>query len=193
MKKQSKQLLILLGVLVVLAAAFFGLKQYNKVQSEKETEAADADEIVVDEAEEDIIRLTYDYEGETYSFEKEEDTWYYTEDRSVSIAQSFIRNLVYAVAPLEAEQKIENVTDMSQYGLGDSERTIQFETAGTSYIFEIGNYNDVTDVYYISKLSENTVYAVQQGTITVFDKTLEDLIADTETESESAEETVQSQ
>lgn len=185
MRKQSGQLLILLGVLVVLAAALIGLKQYNQVRSERETELTDAGEMVVDVSEEDIVKLKYDYEGETYSFEKKEDTWYNTEDSSVSIIQSVITNMVYAVAPLEAEAKIENVSDMSQYGLGDSGRTIQFETAGASYIFEIGNYNAVTDVYYISKLSENTVYAVKQSTITVFDKSLEDIVADTETESDA--------
>ena len=185
MRKQSGQLLILLGVLVALAAALIGLKQYNQVESERKAGITDVGEMIVDVAEEDILKLKYDYEGETYSFEKKEDTWYDTEDSSVNIIQSVISNMVDAVAPLVAEEKIEKVSDMSQYGLGDSKRTIQFETAETKYIFEIGNYNAVTDVYYISIPSENTVYAVKQSTITVFDKALEDIAADTEAESDA--------
>lgn len=187
MKKQSGQLLILLIVLVVLAAAFFGLKQYNKVQSEKPEESTA--ETIVDVAKEDVVKLTYDYEGETYSFEKADDTWYYAEDHSLALMQYLISNMLSQVAPLEAEQIIENVTDMAQYGLDEPSRTISYETENASYIFQVGNYNSVTSVYYICKPSENTVYAVSSGVVSIFNKTLDDLLDTVESTEETGAET----
>lgn len=181
MKKQSGQLLILLLVLAGLTAAFFGLKQYNKVQSEKEE---DDGITIFDTERDDIVKLTYDYEGETYCFEKEDDTWYDAEDHTLNIEQYLIKNMLSSVAPLKAEQIIENVTDMNQYGLAEPSRTIQYETEDAAYVFEVGDYNSVSSVHYIRKPGENTVYAVSSSTVTVFNKTKDDLINTTAEESE---------
>lgn len=180
MKNQSKQLVLLLVLLLCLTAGFFGLKQYNKVQSEKTEE----DTITVtDAAKEDVIRFTYDYEGKTYSFEKEEDTWYYAEDHSLTINQNSINAMVNRIAPLKAEQAINDVEDLSQYGLEDPAKQIQFETAADSYTLELGNFNDVVSVYYARLSSDNTVYTVLSPVMTVFNRDLEDLVEETEEES----------
>ena len=182
MEKQSKHLLILLLVLVVLAAAVLGLRHYNNT-AQNETEEEETGEVIVDVSEDDVVRLTYDYEGVSYAFEKEDDTWYYADDHSISITQYKITNMIAKVAPLTAQQVIENVTNMTQYGLEDPERTISFETEGASYIFAVGDYNSVSGVYYICKPSENTVYAVSSSVVSIFDKSLEDVTEETEEES----------
>lgn len=194
MKKQQKQLLILLVILVALAAAFLGLKQYNKAQSEKPQE--DEGITVANLNKDEIIRFSYDYEGETYYFEKEEDTWYDAEDHSLTLKQSGITAKLAKVSPLKAEQVIENVTDMTQYGLDEPSKTLSFETATESVIFYIGDYNSVSQVYYLCKPSETTVYTVQAQYVTVFDYALEDLVEESdeatveETMAEEAEESV---
>lgn len=172
-------MLVLVLALALLVAAFFGLKQYNKTQSEKGEE--ETGEVVVDIDKDDVIKLTYDYEGETYTFEKVDDTWYYAEDHSQKITQFLIGNMTSMVAPLKAEQIIENVTDMSQFGLAEPSRTISFETADASYIFEVGDLNSVSKVYYLRQPSETTVYAVQSGVVSIFNKTLEDVVMPEET------------
>lgn len=188
MNKQAKQMTVLLVILAVLVAAFFGVKQYNKVQSEKPKE--DTGETVVDVAEDDIVKISYDYNGETYTFEKQDGTWYYADDHSLPIYQYLIKNMVGQIAPLKAQQTIENVTDMSQYGLAQPERTITFETSDASYIFEVGDYNTVSSVHYLCKPSETTVYAVSATTVNVFNKDLDDLVDNTdETETETTEVT----
>lgn len=186
MEKQSKHLLILLLVLVVLAAAVLGLRHYNNTaRNEAEEETG---EIIADVSKDDVVKLTYDYEGITYTFEKEDDTWYYADDHSVNVTQYQITNMISKVAPLTAEQVIEDVTNMTQYGLADVQRTIGFETEGASYIFEVGDYNSVSGVYYIRKPSENIVYAVDSAVVSIFNKSLEDVTEEEETEEESTEE-----
>ena len=67
---------------------------------------------------------------------------------------------------------------MSQYGLADPERTIQYETADRSVIINVGNLNSMTSQYYIAFPSEMKVYAVTTNVVTGFNYTLEDLVED---------------
>ncbi len=186
MKNQSKQLMTLLLVLVFLVAGFVGLKQYNKVQSEKPKE--DDTITIIDVAKEDVVKFSYDYEGVTYSFEKEDDTWYYADDHSITLNQNSINAMVNRIAPLTAEQVITDVTDMTQYGLDEPAKRIQFETVTASYIVELGDFNDVASVYYAKLPSESTVYTVMSPVMTVFNRDLEDLVEEVE---ESAEESTE--
>ena len=179
----------MLLALVVLAAVFLGLRQYNKNESADTSATEDTDETVLDVDYDDITNFSYVYEGETYSFEKEEDTWYYTGDHSLNLNQNRIKAMLLKVAPLKVNQVIENVTDMSQYGLADPERTIQYETADRSVIINVGNLNSMTSQYYITFPSEMKVYVVATNVVTGFNYTLEDLVEETTEETESTEAT----
>jgi len=185
MKKQQRQLFVLVGVLVVLLCAFLGLKQYNKAQADKPVEE-DEKIFVIDAAAEDVTQLAYDYEGENCAFEKEEDTWYAAQDHSLNIKQTRVTSMVNGIAPLEASQVIENVTDLAQYGLTEPQKTITVETAAKSYILYVGDKNDLTSSYYVCFPSTSTVYVVSATNINRFNYGLEELVEE-ETET-SAEE-----
>lgn len=188
MKKQRKQLILLVAVLVLLAAAVPGVRYLNERQEAEAAEAADAEQdsvVVIDAAYEDVVKFSYDYEGETYSFEKSEDTWHAAEDPSLSLKEYSIKNMLSGVAPFDALQVIENVTDFSQYGLDEPQRTISFETSSASYILHVGDHNTLTGTYYVCMPSEATVYVVEQTVVTRFNQTLEDL---TETAAEESGE-----
>lgn len=185
MKKKQRQMIGMLLALVVLAAAFLGIRQYNQNASSTASTTEDTQETVLDVNSDDITSFSYVYEGGTYSFEKEDDTWYYADDHSLNLKQERIKAMLLKVAPLKVNQVIENVTDMSQYGLANPERTIQYETADRSVIINVGNLNSMTSQYYIAFPSEMTVYAVTTNVVTGFNYTLDDLV---EVE-ESTEET----
>ncbi len=177
----------MLLALVVLAAAFLGIRQYNKNASSTTSTAEDTQETILDVNSDDITSFSYVYDGETYSFEKEDDTWYYADDHSLNLNQERIKAMILKVAPLKVNQVIENVTDMSQYGLANPERTIQYETADRSVIINVGNLNSMTSQYYIAFPSEMTVYAVTTNVVTGFNYTLDDLVEETTEETETAE------
>ena len=177
----------MLLALVVLAAAFLGIRQYNKNASSATSTTEDIQETVLDVNSDDVTSFSYVYEGETYAFEKEDDTWYYTDDHSLNLNQERIKAMILKVAPLKADQVIENVTDMSQYGLADPERTIQYETADRSVIINVGNLNSMTSQYYIAFPSEMKVYVVATNVVTGFNYTLDDLVEETTEATETAE------
>ena len=177
----------MLLALVVLAAAFLGIRQYNKNASSENSTTEDTQETVLDVNSDDITSFRYVYEGETYAFEKEDETWYYADDHSLNLNQERIKAMILKVAPLKADQVIENVTDMSQYGLANPERTIQYETADRSVIINVGNLNSMTSQYYIAFPSEMKVYAVTTNVVTGFNYTLDDLVEETTEATETAE------
>lgn len=179
----------MLLALVVLAAVFLGIRQYNKNIASATSTTEDTQETVLDVNSNDITSFRYVYEGETYAFEKEDETWYYTDDHSLNLNQERIKAMILKVAPLKADQVIENVTDMSQYGLADPERTIQYETADRSVIINVGNLNSMTSQYYIAFPSEMKVYVVATNVVTGFNYTLDDLVEETTEETESTEAT----
>lgn len=177
----------MLLALVVLAAAFLGIRQYNKNASSATSTTEDTQETVLDVNSDDITSFSYVYEGETYAFEKKDETWYYTDDHSLNLNQERIKAMILKVAPLKADQVIENVTDMSQYGLANPERTIQYETADRSVIINVGNLNSMTSQYYIAFPSEMKVYVVATNVVTGFNYTLDDLVEETTEATETAE------
>lgn len=187
MKKKQRQMIGMLLALVVLAAVFLGIRQYNKNASSATSITEDTQETVLDVNSDDITSFRYVYEGETYAFEKEDETWYYADDHSLNLNQDRIKAMILKVAPLKADQVIENVTDMSQYGLADPERTIQYETADRSVIINVGNLNSMTSQYYIAFPSEMKVYALTTNVVTGFNYTLDDLVEETTEATETAE------
>lgn len=182
MKKQKKQMILLLGILVLFIAAFIGLKLYNNAQANKEEEIEG--DIIIEMEYMDTELLIYDYEGETYSLERIDDVWYVTGDHSQNVKQYRIKAMLTAVAPLVAEQTIENVTDFSQYGLDNPQKTITFGDDMQQYTMYVGNINSMTSTYYISlDLNSSTVYAVDTACVTRFNFAIEDLVDAEEVES----------
>lgn len=129
--------------------------------------------------------------GETYRFEKKDDTWYDAEDETLNIYQARITAMLVKVANLSAEQTISDVIDLSQYGLETPERYVEFSTADATYRLNFGNLNSMTSQYYVAFDGETSVYAVTTNVVTGFNYTLEDLIEEdeeTQAETEDTEE-----
>lgn len=182
MKKQRLQLIALVVVLAVLAGGYLILKQYNKAQSEKPEETEG--EAIVGINQEDIVKLSYDYEDNSYEYEKEDGTWYYVPNHDLNLMQYRLENMAGELAGLTALETISDVTDLTQYGLDEPSRTLAFETTGESFLFNVGDYNEIAGVYYISRPSTTTVYAVESSFLSAFDADVLDLV---EAEEESTE------
>lgn len=175
MKKQKIQLAAMLLVLAALAAAFLGLKKYNEAQSELPAE--EEGEVIIGAAYDDVVNLIYEYEGETYQYEKEEDTWYLAEDHSRNVKQYRVKAMLAGVTPLRAAQTLENVEDLSVYGLEAPQRTIIFDTAVQRFKIYVGDANSLTSSYYIRLEGDpDTVYIVAQADINRFNYGLEDIL-----------------
>lgn len=74
MIKKNKGLFILIGILVVLLAAYFGLQAWNKSQEEKAEQEDEAAVVHVTETDaEDIVSMRFDVGNGEMEFVKEDD------------------------------------------------------------------------------------------------------------------------
>ncbi len=115
--KQKKQAIAVVIALVLLVAALFGLKFYNKKAEEKQTAADEAARVYVNQTKsDDITALSWEYNGETIHLTKTEDTWTCTEQPDLTLDTDQVTTLLDAVASLEATQQVENPEDDTTYG-----------------------------------------------------------------------------
>lgn len=160
MNKQKKQLFLLLGLLFVFVAAYFGLQAYNNADTGKEEE--EEGEVVISMDYSDVECLQFNYGEELLEFEFVDGTWYVTGDHSRSVKQYRIQSILNGIAcPLLAESKIENVTDLSQYGLAEPSQEILVGNDVEQYTICVGDFNSMTYIYYVYLSSDpTTVYSV---------------------------------
>ena len=185
MKKQRIQIILLVVILFALVGILLGVRQYNRSQAQKTEEPQG--EALSSLTSEEITWLSFDYEGTTYAYDQVDGTWYYTPDHERTLTQYRIQNAASSFAGLTASSTIENVEDLSQYGLDEPERSFSFGNADQSYTFQIGADNDIMDLCYICRPGENTVYAVDLSVISSLNWTVDDVTAEEEKTDDTAE------
>ncbi len=188
MNKQKKQLLLLLLVLILAIVTFLFV---SKMPDEDETEEAISYTITDLEAE-NVSKLVFTNDTGTYTLTKQEDgTWTYEGDKTLAMDETAVENLISKVSALTSEDKIEQVEDVSEYGLDEPVITILVSDGTNSYTMLVGDYNDVTYTYYVCLENDmETVYTTTSYSISSFQNGVDSLIAE---EEETTEETTQTQ
>lgn len=174
MSKKSRRIIIMALAFLVLLLVYVGINKMNEKKSKQE-EASKISVLQIDSA--DIASFSYDYDGTTYSFTKDGETWYSDQDKTINLIQEDIETMLGTVADLKAERLIaESDEKFADYGLDNPTQTIEIKsTDGTSTKLLLGNMNSTTGSYYLSVQGENKVYTVDATSATAFQKTLEDL------------------
>lgn len=182
MKKQRKQFLFITIVLVFLIAATAGMKLYNKnAETAKEKEAADTI-YITQTAAEDITAFSYELNGETLSFTKQDGTWSYDQDPSVNLDQDAVESLLSVFSSFTATDEITAYEDLSEYALDAPADTVTFTTdAGTVTLYE-GMENAMLNEYYVKNADSDVVYLTATSLQTRLSKSVEDLTVLEETE-----------
>lgn len=188
MKKQKKQLIALCILLLICSVAWVGLTKWNKSQEQKKQEEEEASKVTVTDVNtEDVNAFSYQYNNETLSFVKEDDTWYYEADKSISLDQDTMETLIATTAQLTAEQEIKDYEDLSEYGLETPSNTITLTTGDGTTTLLIGNKNDMLSQYYVKTDQSDSIYLAGSAVYTTYQKGIADLTV-TEITEESATE-----
>lgn len=175
MRKKNKGILILLAVLILLVAVYFGLRTWNAQQEEKaqgEQEAATVH--VTDTSAEDIVSLKFNVGNGDLEFSKEDDQWYYTPDKDFPLQQSYPEDMAETVGSITAGRELTDGDSIDAYGLDEPAYTIEYTDADgntTELLF-----GDMTgDDYYVMLNGNDTVYTVNSSVIDPFNYTLDDM------------------
>ncbi len=170
--KKNKALLILLGVLIVLLAAYFALKAWNRQQAEK---AEESDAVVVTQIDPaEIKAISYDMGDGERAFEKRDGTWIYTPDADFPLDQSVPETIAEDMGQLKADRELVDGDELADYGLEEPDYTVTLtEADGT--VTEIRFGNTVDDYYYVSLGESGTVYTVPSSAADNLSQSLNDM------------------
>ncbi len=189
-KKQKIQFAVLIVLLAALAAAYFGIRSYNKKQEEKREQEAEAAQITLTSFKpEDIIGLSYDYDGTVYEFEKNADQWQSVNDSGLVLDQEAFASFAESAGMIKAAAKVDADAD-TDYGFDQPLRTVTSTTDSGTASLIFGMKNEMLDQYYVKTSEDSTIYLVEESVYTIFDKTAEDFKAeetktDTDTETQT--------
>ena len=187
MRKQQKQMLGMLVLLVILVAAYFGVRAYNDKQEEKE--AAEGVVTVTDFTTDEVTRFSYTLDGEVYSYTKDGESWTWDGDTALDLQESMVKTMLNAVAGLTASEEMTEYEALSDYGLEEPSAAISVTTdAGTTTLY-VGNKNDITGTYYVKCSNSESVYLISKNLSSTFSKLPEDMIVEEETEEVTEEVT----
>lgn len=191
MKKQKRQMILILALLLVFGSAYAGMRAYNQNQSRKEAEEAEAAKIYVTNVKkEEITAFSYQSGGETLLFVKEGEDFILENDREIKLDQSEVEAMAETVSSVEAEDQVNMPGDLAEYGFDAPENVITLTTAKGQQTLTIGMQNPVTGQLYLTKSGDDTsVYLVDGGFSSSFEKTKEELRAAEDSTAKEPEET----
>ena len=164
---RSKKLLILLITLGAVIAVFFIISGLSTSYQSSLTD--ETTELFAMESTDDATALSWEYDGETVSFEKSEGAWKYTDDEAFPVDEDALDDLLYNFVNVSSSKTIENPEDISQYGLDDPNVTVNIEADGNEMTFEFGNATNITGEYYCS-IGDGNVYLVSSSIADSFNK-----------------------
>lgn len=187
MEKQKRKFKILLVALVVLSMAYAGIYFFQKKQEEKAEAEKNASEITVMQMEiENVSAFSYQLNGETLSFEKNGEVWQYQGDASLDLDEDAVEKMLLTATSLTAEEKLENGSDLSEYGLDVPQNSITIRSNEGEKTLYIGDTNAMTGNDYVMLEGDETIYIVDTSLRSAFEKDLETL---TEKETDTTEMT----
>ncbi len=181
MKKKGLPLLIGVVALALLTVLYVMLVRHNT-----ETEEEDTTVKVFDLDTGDVAAVRFTLDGEEETFTLKGDTWSLASDAAFEVDSSKMSTLLDTVTAMAATRTLDNVTDLSEYGLDEPVQTMVLTMAdGTVYTICWGSSNDMTgDDYVYIKEKEDVVYTVDYSILDALGETLEDYRAQEETTTE---------
>lgn len=192
MQKQKKQFVILIVILLLAVGGYFlaaHISEKEAADSESDTESYAL--TTLDSA--SVNKLSFTNTSGTYTFHKDGDDWISDDDTSLDMDEASIDSMVAILASLGSEDRIDQVDDLTKYGLDVPSKKLLVSDGKTTVTILVGAENTAISKYYVClENDQTTVYTMDNSSVVMFDKTLEDCIAEPETTEEETE-TVQTE
>lgn len=177
MKKNKRIIAILLALCLALISYALVINFVNNSEE-------DGDELILSSLDDDnITSFSYkhygdeEYGDDEYCFIKENDIWYYNDDRDFPVNQNMAISKVKGISEVTAKRVVEeNPKDIAQYGLETPYLTVSILDENHSYTYNVGNYNSSTQTYYVMQDGEDVVYLADSQLFIAFDIQLWDML-----------------
>lgn len=173
MNRKKKQIMILLGILLLLLLAWFAMEKRNRNQKARQ-EAKEREEAVYVTDLSEVCEISYDVGNGEMTFEKQGEGWVYKQDPDFPLAQSYPEQAVSFYTKLRAERELKDGDAPEAYGLTDSSYFVHLtETDGGEVRLMFGDA--VNDGYYMQKENTGQIYTVGSEAMQELQYTLEEM------------------
>ena len=173
--KKSTKLVSAVVVLAVLGGVYVGLNTYVSKEEKTESSEEESKTEVFSVKTDDIKSLEFIVDKKEVTFEKKDDSWVKKDETAFPVNQTTLDSAASAIETVEADRVLEDVEDLTEYGLDSPSNTVTVDTADGTTKFNIGDENTSTNQYYISKDDDDsTVYVVAADTVSPFMDSLYD-------------------
>ena len=173
--KKSTKLVSAVVVLAVLGGVYVGLNTYVSKEEKTESSEEESKTEVFSMKTDDIKSLEFIVDKKEVTFEKKDDSWVKKDETAFPVNQTTLDSAASAIEKVEADRVLEDVEDLTEYGLDSPSNTVTVDTADGTTKFNIGDENTSTNQYYISKDDDDsTVYVVAADTVSPFMDSLYD-------------------
>lgn len=171
-KKKLLPLVFCILLLVALLLVYFILRDYNKETAEN----TDSVIQVLDVAASDITSIHFSVEDREETFALKDDIWKLEKNESFEVDGDKLNSLILAITGMTADRKLEEVTDIGEYGLDQPVQTaVLTDKNGNTHTIYWGKSNTSTNSDYIYLDDQpDIVYTVSYSVLESFGKTLED-------------------
>ena len=167
---RSNKLYILMGILAAVCVVTFAVMQME----ERKEQIKETGEIILELPSESVQSLSWEYNGETLAFHKDEN-WLCDADENFPVSEEKIYELLEQFQSFGAAFIIENVEDFGQYGMEDPVCTINLSTEDQTYELKLGDYSKMDSQRYVS-IGDGNVYLVKHDPLDRYAAVLSDMI-----------------
>ena len=177
MKNKVVKLILGIAVLGVLLGGYFGVKGFVANQEAEEATETEETEYVFETDQDSITSLKFMIDKKEVIFTKQEDgSWIKEDEPEFPVDQDALSSAAASISSLEADRVLEEVNNISEYGLDIPDNTITVtDSEENSTVLKIGIQNSSTSQYYVEKDGDDsTVYVVSSTLVSPFMKTLYD-------------------
>lgn len=159
MKNRKKALII--AIICLAAAAVLYLLVVKLSQRSEDADSSD-DSLVISSVDSgQITAISYEKDGKSLSFRKEDGTWYNAEDKSFPVDQDSLTTMTNALGAVSATRKLDSPEDLSEYGLDSPVLTVRYTASdGKEAEFTVGDTNDAAGGSYLKISGDDAVYLV---------------------------------
>ena len=139
--KKSTKLVSAVVVLAVLGGVYVGLNTYVSKEEKTESSEEESKTEVFSMKTDDIKSLEFIVDKKEVTFEKKDDSWVKKDETAFPVNQTTLDSAASAIEKVEADRVLEDVEDLTEYGLDSPSNTVTVDTADGTTKLNIGDEN----------------------------------------------------
>ena len=177
MKKKTVKMVLAVVSLAVLCGTYWGVNTHVSKQEKAENSKEEEEQVsVTDTSADEIETVKFLIDKKEVAFQRKEEKWVKGNDEAFPVSQDTLNNAVGMLGDLKAERVLDDVSDLSEYGLDSPVNTIVFKTKdGEETSIKVGAENESVSQYYVKKNEDDKkVYLVASASIEPFMNSLYD-------------------